>query len=242
MVLVDVDPAAGLRAAAMPGLEPSPPEPPRKFLPRGRRALSYWADVLMNCNCGTPLGNQKGGAVANAPCVCGGEAEDRTGTPLGSQKGGTVAHAPCGGEAEGPRALWHWRTHPPEGRGRLGAGAANGRRGEEKEKVCYVQYCGGDLQPLTLTNSTQFLQALKGRPSIGHLSSPSDSEREDLQRMLEIFLGRPKIRFVVEPLRLARSLKLVVASGLLVPRGTRVPPTTDRDRCTQQCRTANSLY
>ncbi len=125
---------------------------------------------------------------------------------------------------------------------RLGAGAANGRRGEEKEKVCYVQCCGGDLQPLTLTNSTQFLQALKGRPSIGHLSSPSDSEREDLQRMLEIFLGRSTIRFVVEPLRLARSLKLVVASGLLVPRGTRVPPTTDRDRCTQQCRTANSLY
>ena len=116
------------------------------------------------------------------------------------------------------------------------------RDGRVGEKVCYVQCCGGDLQPLTLTNSTQFLQALKGRPSIGHLSSPLDSEREDLQRMLEIFLGRSTIRFVVEPLRLARSLKLVVASGLLVPRGTRVPPTTDRDRCTQQCRTANSLY
>lgn len=214
MVLVDVDPTAGLRAAAMPGLEPSPQN---------------------------PLGNPCQGD--GAPCRIGRTSSWAvSGTPLGSLKGGTVVHAPCGGEAEGPRALWHWRTHPPEGRGRLGAGAANGRRGEEKEKVCYVQCCGGDLQPLTLTNSTQFLQALKGRPSIGHLSSPSDSEREDLQRMLEIFLGRPKIRFVVEPLRLARSLKLVVASGLLVPRGTRVPPTTDRDRCTQQCRTANSLY
>ena len=45
-----------------------------------------------------------------------------------------MVHAPCGGEAGGPRALWHWRTHPPAGRERLGAGAANGRRGEEMEK------------------------------------------------------------------------------------------------------------
>ena len=68
-----------------------------------------------------------------------------------------MVHAPCGGEAGGPRALWHWRTHPPAGRGRLGAGAANGRRGEEKFVTSNAAEESSNL--LTLTHSTLCLQA-----------------------------------------------------------------------------------
>ena len=54
-----------------------PPRTPSETLSRGRRALSYRADVLLS----------------------------RNWNPPGSLKGGTMVHAPCGGEAGGPRAL-----------------------------------------------------------------------------------------------------------------------------------------
>ena len=74
-------------------------------------------------------------------------------------------------------------------------------------KVCYVRCCGG---PLTLTHSTLCLQALKGTTLHPTTFLSVGSKREDLQSMLEIFLGR-KIDTEtsicgVEPLLLARSL------------------------------------
>ena len=59
----------------------------------------------------------------------------------------------------------------------------------ECKKICYVQCCGGILHPLTLTNSTQFLQALKGRLSIGHLSSPSVASARTSSRCWRSFSG-----------------------------------------------------
>jgi len=130
-----------------------------------------------------------------------------------------------------------------KGKTRCGSRPRPPRRG--KEKVCYVQCCGGNLQPLTLTNSTQFLQALKGRLSIGHLSSPSVASARTSSRCWRSFSGDRSTaeNSICGRTASSRSLtQLVVTSGLLAPRGTRVPPTTDqRDLCTQQCRTANSL-
>ena len=84
MALVGVDPTAG---CALPQCVAwsLPPRTPSEIQSRGRRALSYRADVLVSCNWNPPLG---------------------------SPKGGTKVHVPCGSEAGGPRAQGHWRTHP----------------------------------------------------------------------------------------------------------------------------------
>ncbi|EJK60655.1 hypothetical protein THAOC_18952 [Thalassiosira oceanica] len=99
--------------------------------------------------------------------------------------------------------------------------------GEGKRKVCYVQCCGGHLQPLTLTHSTLCLQTLRGTRLNWTPFLSVGSKREDLQSMLEIFLSGERStaeNSICGRTASSRSLtKLVVTSGLLVPHGARAP-------------------
>ncbi|EJK77125.1 hypothetical protein THAOC_01063 [Thalassiosira oceanica] len=141
-----------------------PKNPPSETLSRRRATrpvprISAQVDVLLSRN-RKPLGSLKGGNMVHSAHI--------------------MPHAPCMGEVEGPCALTQCGSHQP---------TANGLRGEEKENkiVCYVQVNAAAeesyKQPLTLTSSTQFLQALKGRPSIHRTAflSVRSEYNEDLQ-------------------------------------------------------------
>jgi len=59
------------------------------------------------------------------------------------------------------------------------------------EKVCYVQCCRGNLQPLNADELDVVPASAEGTPlHWTPLLSVGRSKREDLQLMLEIFLGR----------------------------------------------------
>ena len=134
MVLVDVDPTAGLRAAAMPGLEPSPPEPPRKSLPRGRRALSYWADVLMNCNCGTPPRKSEGRDCGKRPMRMRGRSRRSNWNPPRKSEGRNCGARPMRGRSRrSPRSVaLAYSPSRRKGKTRRGSRQRPPRRGKGK--------------------------------------------------------------------------------------------------------------
>ena len=76
--------------------------------------------------------------------------------------------APVRGEAGDPALCDVGRSPPPVDRGRLGAGAANGRRGGRK--VCYVPMLRRDPATSNEDELAQFLTTLRRRSSIGNLS------------------------------------------------------------------------
>ncbi|EJK59681.1 hypothetical protein THAOC_20060 [Thalassiosira oceanica] len=85
--------------------------------------------------------------------------------------------------------------------------------------------------PLTPTHSTLCLQALKGTTLHRTTFLSVGSKREDLQSMLEIFLGRRSTAedSICGRTASSRSLaELDATSGLLDPRGARTPLTTDQ--------------